>query len=187
VLVASMGRMLASHGRRILMIDCDWRNPRLHKLFQCQNRNGLAELLCDQPERIEDCIFTDTLSGADLIPSGVFTPQAMRYLTTDRMKMILHALAPRYDMIFLDTAPVLVGAEVLTLSRMVDKVAFMVRWGETKREAVMEAMKDLIEVNADIAGIAMTRVDPKGYRSYSYSELNYEYERPMLAKPVNWS
>lgn len=187
VLVASMGRMLASHGRRILMIDCDWRNPRLHKAFQCQNRNGLAELLCDQPERIEDCIFTDTLSGADVIPSGVFTPQAMRYLTTDRMKMILHALTPRYDMIFLDTAPVLVGAEVLTLSRMVDKVAFVVRWGETKRDAVMEAMKDLIEVNADIAGIAMTRVDPKGYRSYSYSELNYEYERPMLAKPVNWS
>lgn len=187
VLVASMGRMLASHGRRILMIDCDWRNPRLHKAFQCQNRNGLAELLCDQPERIEDCIFTDTLSGADLIPSGVFTPQAMRYLTTDRMKMILHALAPRYDMILIDTAPVLVGAEVLTLSRMVDKVAFMVRWGNTKRDAVMEAMKDLIEVNADIAGVAMTRVDPKGYRAYSYSELNYEYERPMLAKPVNWS
>lgn len=187
VLVASMGRMLASHGRRILMIDCDWRNPRLHKAFQCQNRIGLAELLCDQPERIEDCIFTDTLSGADLIPSGVFTPQAMRYLTTDRMKMILHALAPRYDMILIDSAPVLVGAEVLTLSRMVDKVAFMVRWGYTKRDAVMEAMKDLIEVNADIAGVAMTRVDPKGYRAYSYSELNYEYERPMLAKPVNWS
>lgn len=187
VLVASMGRMLASHGRRILMIDCDWRNPRLHKAFQCQNRNGLAELLCDQPERIEDCIFTDTLSGADLIPSGVFTPQAMRYLTTDRMKMILHALAPRYDMILIDSAPVLVGAEVLTLSRMVDKVAFMVRWGDTKRDAVMEAMKDLIEVNADIAGVVMTRVDPKGYRAYSYSELNYEYERPMLAKPVNWS
>lgn len=187
VLVASMGRMLASHGRRILMIDCDWRNPRLHKAFQCQNRNGLAELLCDQQERIEDCIFTDTLSGVDLIPSGVFTPQAMRYLTTDRMKMILHALAPRYDMILIDSAPVLVGAEVLTLSRMVDKVAFMVRWGNTKRDAVMEAMKDLIEVNADIAGVAMTRVDPKGYRAYSYSELNYEYERPILAKPVNWS
>jgi capsular exopolysaccharide synthesis family protein len=187
VLVASMGRMLASHGRRILMIDCDWRNPRLHKLFQCQNRNGLAELLCDQPERIEDCIFTDTLSGADLIPAGVFTPQAMRYLTTDRMKMILQALAPRYDMIFLDSAPVLVGAEVLTLSRMVDKVAFMVRWGDTRREVVMEALKDLVEVNADIAGIAMTRVDPKGYRRYSYGELTYEYERPVLAKPVNWS
>lgn len=187
VLVASLGRMLASHGRRILMIDCDWRNPRLHKLFQCQNRNGLAELLCDQPESIDDCIFTDTLSGADIIPAGIFSPQAMRYLTTDRMKLILQALAPRYDMIMLDTAPVLVGAEVLTLSRMVDKVAFMVRWGDTKRDAVMEALKDLVEVQADIAGLVMTRVDPKGYRKYSYSQLNYEYERPVLAKPVDWS
>ena len=187
VLVASLGRMLASHGRRILMIDCDWRNPRLHKLFQCQNRNGLAELLCDQPESIDDCIFTDTLSGADIIPAGIFSPQAMRYLTTDRMKLILQALAPRYDMIMLDTAPVLVGAEVLTLSRMVDKVAFVVRWGDTKREAVMEALKDLVEVQADIAGLVMTRVDSKGYRKYSYGQLNYEYDRPVLAKPVDWS
>lgn len=187
VLVGSLGRMLASHGRRILMIDCDWRNPRLHKLFQCQNRNGLAELLCDQPQSVDDCIFTDTLSGVDIIPAGVFSPQAMRYLTTDRMKLILQALAPRYDMIMLDTAPVLVGAEVLTLSRMVDKVAFMVRWGDTKRDAVMEALKDLIEVQADIAGVVMTRVDPKGYRKYGYSELNYEYERPVLVKPADWS
>lgn len=187
VLVASLGRMLASHGRRILLIDCDWRNPRLHKLFQCQNRNGLAELLCDQPESIEDCIFTDTLSGVDIIPAGIFSPQAMRYLTTDRMKLILQALAPRYDMILLDTAPVLVGAEVLTLSRMVDKVSFVVRWGDTKRDAVMEALKDLIEVQADVAGVVMTRVDPKGYRKYSYSELNYEYERPMLVKPGEWT
>lgn len=187
VLVASLGRMLASHGRRILMIDCDWRNPRLHKLFQCQNRNGLAELLCDHPESIDDCIFTDTLSGADIIPAGIFSPQAMRYLTTDRMKLILQALAPRYDMIMLDTAPVLVGAEVLTLSRMVDKVAFMVRWGDTKRAAVMEALKDLVEVQADIAGLVMTRVDPKGYRKYSYGELSYDYARPVLAKPVDWS
>lgn len=187
VLVSSLGRMLASHGRRVLLIDCDWRNPRLHKLFQCQNRNGLAELLCDQPDSVDDCIFTDTLSGADIIPAGIFTPQAMRHLTSDRMKLILQALAPRYDMILLDTAPVLVGAEVLTLSRMVDKVAFVVRWGDTKRDAVMEGLKELVEVQADIAGVVMTRVDPKGYRKYGYSQLNYEYERPILVKPGDWS
>lgn len=187
VMVGSLGRMLSSHGRRILLIDCDWRNPRLHKLFQCQNRNGLAELLCDQPDSVDDCIFTDTLSGVDIIPAGSFTPQAMRYLTSDRMKLILQALAPRYDMIILDTAPVLVGAEVLTLSRMVDKVAFVVRWGDTKREAVMEALKDLIEVQADIAGVVMSRVDPKGYRRYGYGNLNYEYDRPALVKHGEWS
>lgn len=187
VMVGSLGRMLASHGRRVLLIDCDWRNPRLHKLFQCQNRNGLAELLCDQPDSVDDCIFTDTLSGADIIPAGVFTPQAMRYLTSDRMKLILQALSPRYDMILLDTAPVLVGAEVLTLSRMVDKVAFVVRWGDTSRDAVMEGLKELVEVQADIAGVVMSRVDPKGYRKYGYSHMNYEYDRPVLVKPGEWS
>lgn len=187
VLVGSLGRLLASHGRRVLLIDCDWRNPRLHRLFQCQNRNGLAELLCDESDSIDQCIHTDTLSGADIIPAGMFTPQAMRYLTSDRMRLILQALAPRYDIILLDSAPVLVGAEVLTLSRMVEKVAFLVRWGDTRREAVMEAIKDLLEVQADIAGVVMTRVDSKGYRNYAYSGMSYEYDRAVLAKPAEWS
>jgi capsular exopolysaccharide synthesis family protein len=184
MLLGSLGRLLASQGRRVLLIDCDLRNPRLHKLFHCQNRYGLADLLCDESDDVTKCLCTDTLSGADIIPAGTFTSQAMRYLTSDRMRNLLRVMSERYDMVLLDTAPILVGAEVLTLSRMVEKVSFLVRWGDTKRDAVMEALKDLIEVQADIAGVVLTCVDPKGYRNYSYSQMSYEYGPAILGRPI---
>lgn len=192
VLVASFGRLLASQGHRILLIDCDWRSPRLHRLLQCGNRYGLADLISEDDEQTlghaaGQAIVTDALSGLDLIPAGQFTAQSMRNLGGDRMQRLLHSLSGRYDMILLDAAPVLVGAEVLTLARMVDKVALSVRWGHTRREAVGEALKSLIDVQADFAGAVLTRVDPKGYRKYAYGHLNYEYERPVLARSGNWS
>lgn len=186
MLVGSLGRMLASQGRRILIIDCDWRSPRMHKLFRCGNRIGLAQLLGSEDHAIESCIFTDTLSGVDIIPAGMFTAQAMRNLTGERMRQLLETLSERYDLVILDTAPVLVGAEVLTLARMVDKVAFTIRWGRTRRETALEALKEIIDVHGDVAGIVMTCVDPKGYRKYAYSKLIYEYERPLLVKPADW-
>ena len=48
VMVASLGRLLASNGKRVLLIDCDWRSPRLHQIFRCSNRDGLASLLVDK-------------------------------------------------------------------------------------------------------------------------------------------
>lgn len=190
VLVASLGRLLASQGRRILLIDCDWRSPRLHRLFQCSNRHGLADLIEENEEegkRLAQAVITDTLSGVDVIPAGQFTAQSMRNLSSDRMRKLIHALSGQYDMILLDAAPVLVGAEVLTLARMVDKVAFTIRWGHTRRETVNEALKSLIDVQADFAGAVLTRVDPKGYRKHAYGHLSYEYERPMLARSGEWS
>lgn len=187
VLVASFGRLLASQGRRILLVDCDWRSPRLHRLFQCSNRHGLADLIADGADVAGPAIVTDTLSGVDVMPAGQFTPQSMRNLGGDRMRQLLDTLSGRYDMILLDAAPVLVGAEVLTLARLVDRVTLAVRWGNTRREIVGEALKSLIDVQADFAGVVLTRVDPKGYRKYSYGHLNYEYERPMLVRSGNWS
>jgi len=186
ILVASLGRLLASQGRRILLIDCDWRSPRLHRLFQCSNRHGLADLIAGGEETLEGAVITDTLSGVDVIPAGQFTAQSMRNLSGERMRQLIHVLSGRYDMILLDSAPVLVGAEVLTLARMVDKVALTAHWGHTRRETVCEALKSLVDVQADLAGVVLTRVDPKGYRKYAYGHLSYEYERPMLVRSGEW-
>jgi Mrp family chromosome partitioning ATPase len=97
------------------------------------------------------------------------------------MRLILQTFAKNYDIVILDSPPILVGAEVLTLSRMVDKVSFVLRWGHTRREIVLEALKQLIDAQGDVAGVVMSRVDPRRYREYAYgSGMNYEYVRPAL-------
>lgn len=179
VMVASLGRLLASNGKRVLLIDCDWRCPNLHRLFRCPNKGGLAALLNEEDTNLHEIIYNDSLSGLDLIVAGVWNPQSIHKLTADRMRLILQTFAKNYDIVILDSAPILVGAEVLTLSRMVDKVSFVLRWGHTRREIALEAIKQLVEAQGDVAGVVMSRVDPKRYREYAYgSGMSYEYVRP---------
>lgn len=182
VMVASLGRMLASNGKRVLLIDCDWRCPRLHQTFRCSNRVGLANVLGEKDAVLTDAIHHDTLSGVDLLPAGNWNPRQSHLISSDRMRHLLAALEPDYDFILLDTPPVLVAAEVLALSRLVNKVVFIVRWGHTRREAVMEALKQILEAQGDVAGVVLSRVVSKQYRQYAYGTPIYEYPRTAMAR-----
>lgn len=181
VVAASLGRMLASNGKRVLLIDCDWRRPTLHRIFGCPNRGGLAALLDDEPAPLNEIIHSDDLSGVDVIVAGEMTMKSMHSLMSDRMRIIINQFAKRYDLVIIDSSPVFVGSEVLTLSRFVDKVIFSIRWGHTQREVAFDALKQLVEAQADVAGTYFSRVDPKRYRQFSYGQLNYEYERAAFA------
>jgi capsular exopolysaccharide synthesis family protein len=182
VLVGSLGRMLAAHGRRVLLIDCDWRRPALHSLFRVSNEGGLAAVLDEQADQSSRLIHTDPLSGVDILTAGEVSPSGVRQLTSDRFRAILQGLADDYDFVLLDTPPVLIGAEVLSIARMVDKVAFVSRWGSTPRQTSMEALKQLLEAGADVAGTVLSRVDMKGFGRYAGVPLSYQYNRPMLTR-----
>ncbi len=177
VMVASLGRLLASNGKRVLLIDCDWRSPRLHQIFRCSNRDGLASLLVDKESDLENTIHHDALSGVDVMPSGAWSPRSAHLLSSDRMRHLLEALEQHYEFIILDTPPALVTADVLALSRLVEKVVFVVRWGHTRQEAVLEALKQIVDAQGDVAGVVMSRVVSKQYRQYSYGDPFFEAKR----------
>ncbi|MBV8165280.1 MAG: polysaccharide biosynthesis tyrosine autokinase, partial [Alphaproteobacteria bacterium] len=177
VMVASLGRLLASNGKRVLLIDCDWRSPKLHQIFRCSNRDGLASLLVDRTSELENTIHHDALSGVDVMPAGPWSPRSAHLLSSDRMRHLLEALEQHYEFIILDTPPALVTADVLALSRLVEKVVFVVRWGHTRQEAVLEALKQIIDAQGDVAGVVMSRVVSKQYRQYSYGDPFFEATR----------
>ncbi len=177
VMVASLGRLLASNGKRVLLIDCDWRSPRLHQIFRCSNRDGLASLLVDKASDLENTIHHDALSGVDVMPSGPWSPRSAHLLSSDRMRHLLEALEQHYEFIILDTPPALVTADVLALSRLVEKVVFVVRWGHTRQEAVLEALKQIVDAQGDVAGVVMSRVVSKQYRQYTYGDPFFEAKR----------
>ena len=181
VMVASLGRLLASNGKRVLLIDCDWRSPRLHQIFRCGNREGLASLLIDNDVQLDQVIHHDALSGVDVMPAGSWSPRFAHLLGSAHMRRLLEALEPHYEFIILDTPPALVTADVLSLSRLVEKVVFVVRWGHTRQEAVLEALKQIIDAQGDVAGIVMSRVLSKRYRQYSYGDPFFEGKRPAAA------
>jgi succinoglycan biosynthesis transport protein ExoP len=182
VMTASLGRLLASNGKRVLLIDCDWRSPKLHQIFHCNNKDGLAGLLAEKTEVVlDDLIHHDALSGADVLTSGSWSPRSAHLLSSPRMRHLLDALTPHYDFVILDTAPALVTADVLALARIVEKVVFVVRWGHTRQDAALEALKQIIDAQGDVAGVVFSRVVSRQYRQYGYRDPFYEYSRPTRA------
>jgi capsular exopolysaccharide synthesis family protein len=181
VMVASLGRLLASNGKRVLLIDCDWRNPRLHQTFHCSNREGLASLLTDKPANLDEVIHHDALSGLDVMPAGQWSPRSAHLLSSERMRHLLNAVAEHYEFVLIDTSPALVTADVLALARLVEKVVFVVRWGHTRQESALEALKQIIDAQGDIAGVVLSRVVSKQYRQYGHRNPFYEYARPGRA------
>jgi succinoglycan biosynthesis transport protein ExoP len=179
VMVASLARQLAVSGKRVIVVDGDWRRPRMHQLMRCRLGPGLGELLDERDTVLNDCVCRDALSGADLIPAGNWASGASHLLTSPRMAELLDLLAKSYDIVLVDTPPVLATADALVLSRMTDKVVYVVRWGRTRQDAALAGLKQFLDVEADIAGIAVSCVEVNEYRRHSYREVNYA-RRPVL-------
>lgn len=163
-LAASIGRLLAGEGKRVLLIDCDWRNPDLHRLFRLSNETGLSSLLRDGQIAWDDVIHSDALSGLDIITVGRETRLTVPMLMSDRMRKILEDFAKSYELILLDMPPVLMANEVLLLSRLVDKIIFAIRWRQTRRKMSLGAIERIQNSQGDVAGIVLTCVDPVRYR-----------------------
>jgi capsular exopolysaccharide synthesis family protein len=181
VMVASLARLMASNGRRVLVVDCDWRSPRQHQIFRCPIGDGLAGLLGDKVVVLDDILHNDAVSGVDVLTAGTWSPRQAHLIASPRMRQMLEALAPHYDYILLDTAPALVTADVLALSRMADKVVFVIRWAHTRQDAAIEALKQIVDAQGDVAGIVLSRVVPRQYRQYGHRDPFYEYSRPIKA------
>jgi capsular exopolysaccharide synthesis family protein len=171
-LAASLGRLLASEGGRVLLVDCDWRHPELHALFRLSNDTGLTSLLLDPHIALDDVIHTDALSGLDIITAGRRNRQAVHKLISEPMKTILATLATGYDLVLLDMPPVLATEQSLLLSGLVDKVVFAVRWRHTLRSRATEALDKILAARGDVLGVVLTRVDLPRYRKHPLSQAN---------------
>jgi capsular exopolysaccharide synthesis family protein len=182
VLCASLARLLASSGRRVMLIDCDWRRPSQHRLFGSRNRTGLVSVL-NKSVQLDQAIHHDRASGAHVLFAGATRPQNIHLLNSEAMRELLVELANSYDAVILDTPPVLVGAEVLSLARLVDKTVFLARWGRTPREIVLEALKQIVDANGHVAGVVLSHVNPDRYRYYSYGQIDYGYTKSAFVSP----
>jgi polysaccharide biosynthesis transport protein len=165
-MAASLGRQFAAGGRKVLLIDCDWRSPRLHHIFRCSNAKGLATLLTEDDVLLNDCLHADA-SGLHVIPAGQWEPRMLHHLGSKRMEQLIGVFAAEYDLVILDSPPVLVTADALSLAQLVEKVVFVVHWGRTRQEAVLEALKQLLEVQANLAGIVLSRVVARQFSRYA--------------------
>jgi capsular exopolysaccharide synthesis family protein len=168
----AIAALAAKSGQRCIIVDCDFRHPSVHGNLGYPNRKGLGDYLAGNAQ-LSDVIELEPRYGLRFITTGTNVPNPPDMLGSPRMKELIHRLSESYDLVILDTPPLLVISDALVLVRNVDKTVFVVRWEKTKRQSAMLGLKQVVEAGADIAGLILTQVDVRKHAQYDYSDSGY--------------
>ena len=162
---------LSQTGARVLIIDADLRKPRLHKIFNRENGQGLSNFLSGHGD-LESVVKTSEVPNLFYIPSGPIPPNPSELLGSTLFKKMVESLEARFDHIVFDSPPVLGFADSIILSTSVDGVILTALGGKTPRETLQRAKEVLQQVNSKIIGVVINRVDIRrsdyGYYYYRY-------------------
>jgi len=172
---ANLAVAFAREGLRVLLVDCDHRRARQHKLFQIGWSPGLAQVVQGQV-RLEDAIRETATPGLSILPAGTPPPGRADLLSTSQMRDLLGRLEEVYDLVLLDAPPLLALADATVLSVLADGVVLVVRAGKTERGAVEEARKRIKRVGARLLGAVLNdpdaRISQKDEYYYMYADAD---------------
>jgi polysaccharide biosynthesis transport protein len=160
---ANLAVTLAYDGLRVLLVDCDIRRPRIHGLFQLPRAPGLMELLrtsTDPDVPPPRAIRETPVARLSVLTCGALPVNAANLLSGTRMRVLLGELQEQFDIIVLDTPPVLATADASIVASLTDGVLLVVRAGATDRNAAQRACQQLANVGARVVGTVLN--DPGG-------------------------
>lgn len=170
----ALGRSAAQAGSRVCIVDCDLRRRNVNRLLGVEPPKGLLDVLAGQA-KLEDVLLKDSRSGAVILPlaKSSFTPKDV--FGSPAMERLLQELSQDYDLVLLDTAPVLAVADTRVIATRADAVLFLARWRKTPAKAVEAGLKVLTSAGAHVSGVALTQVDMKEQARYGYGDPGYYY------------
>ncbi|NNC38845.1 MAG: AAA family ATPase, partial [Hyphomonadaceae bacterium] len=171
-IVRSLGRLSAMSGSKTVIVDCDLRLRQLSKLSEVAPKAGLIKYLKGDAA-LRDLIVKDKKSECDYILNSENEYTNRDLFGTPEFGKLLTALRRKYDLVILDTAPILLVTETREIARQSDAVVIASRWRKTKADAVTTATNILQSVNANIIGLVLTQVNMRTRRKYGIGDYSY--------------
>ncbi len=183
---ANLAIVEAQSGKKVIIIDADMRRPKVHVQFNKSNRRGLSDVVTGKL-RIEDVAKSyDQVENLSIITCGTIPPNPSELLGSEKMSQTLKDLEDRYDLVILDTPPMIVS-DAQILSGKVDGVIFVVIPGQTRAIAALRPIEELRRIGSPVLGIVANRI-PKsrdyyygGYNYYSPYSNHYSYQTETVA------
>ena len=168
---ANLAIVLTQTGKRVLLMDCDMRNPTVHKNFKLSNKVGLSSCISLGTELAEAVQETE-IENLDALTSGVIPPNPSELLGSERMQAILARAQEEYDYVLLDTPPVLPVTDTLVLGSLVDGLILVLDSGEIKVEMARDVKNQLMHAGANILGVVLNKVRSE-HHGYGYGYYYY--------------
>ncbi len=179
----SLARMLARSGRKTLLIDADFRHGQIAKRLGLTDDFGFAHLLTDHAIATGSPTKHDEASGLDILTAGKSLKVRTDIVRSRKLSDLLDKFKSSYDFVIVDSPPVLLVSDSITLAQCVDHTVYAVRWANTPRKVAAAGVKQLMDSRVRLAGAALTMAQGhrKGYYSYNYGSYGYGPEPNSLS------
>lgn len=178
--VVNLGISAAREGKRVAILDMDLRRASLHTFFHLPNDLGMVDLLQGKIPT-HDAIQATGVEGLSIIPSGPPSPDPGGLIESDQMSRLVSDLKTRFDMLILDSAPLLVKSDALVLARYVDGSIIVLESGKTTRRAVYELMEVLSRARIRPLGLVLNRLSVQKGKYYYQQYYHGHYGREFSA------
>lgn len=158
---ANLAISFAQTDKRVLIVDCDMRKGRQHRIFKLSNSKGLSNLLIDDMTNYKDYINKTSVDGVHVITRGTVPPNPSELLNSKKNADLIRVLKAKYDVIIYDGVPCNGLPDSIIMSKLVDKVLIVSSDSMTPKSVLESTKKQLESVNAPVAGDVLNNVNRK--------------------------
>lgn len=174
---ASLAQLISHSGKRVILVDCDLRAPRLTRLMAPHAQAGLLEVISGDLS-LGDVIWTNQSKNLSFLPAVATSrvPHTAEILRSDEMRVLFDRLRETYDYIIVDLTPLVPIIDVRATAGLVDYYVFVIEWGRTKVDLVERALKEAAGIYSKILGVVLNKVDPNELGRYE-GYVTYDHEK----------
>lgn len=185
----SIAIAMAQAGQRVLLVDCDLRRPRLHKVFQRANDVGVSSAVLDRSV-LDSASLETEVDNLSVLPCGPHVPSPAELLHSESFSRLLDELQSRYDRVVIDSPPIAPVTDAAILSTKVDGTVVVVRAFKTTRDLARQAVRALTDVGGRVVGVVLNAVDLNRreygyYQYYYYKKDGYASTQPPADLPAD--
>lgn len=170
--VANLAVTFAEAGKKVVMLDLDFRRPALHKMFGKGQRPGITEYLFGEAT-LDQAKQQTVIDGVTLLACGNRPPDPAAVVQSKKLRELIMELKKEYDYVILDTAPYGIITDAAPIMAMSDGIILLSRFNYTNRDHFNHTLDNLKHVNAFVLGTVLTAFDPKHSTDY-YSQDYYK-------------
>jgi capsular exopolysaccharide synthesis family protein len=170
----ALAQNLVGLGKKVLLVEGDIRRLVFAQYLNVKDAKGLMSVLSGDIS-LEEAVIHDPILGADILTSEPSNVNAADIVSSQRFADFIQAARDTYDMVIIDTPPVLVVPDARVIAQHVDVVLFAVLWDSTSKTQVRDALHMFETVGVKVSGLVLNQIDPKGMKQYGYGETYGAY------------
>ena len=180
--LVNLAYICAQGGYNTLMIDGDLRRPKLHTFFDINNSVGLTNYLTTDL-MLEDVILQTPIDNLYFMPSGILPADAAGILNSRRMSELIADVKNRFDLVLIDSPPILGVSDASVLASEVDLTMIVIQHRKLPRGMLIRVKQAIENVGGHLLGVVLNNVDVRSDSQYQYYTSYYTYYSPTQSEP----